>query len=346
MGLSNDEIKKIVEDSFLKADYEFEYPPVCLEIAGQYGTQIFATLGNFSTILAPPKVGKTTLTGVIVSALLSGKQISNFIPILHESKRAIVWIDTEQGKPECVKTIQSISTQITGNKTEHPENLVFSSLRKHGKTVRLEALEYLIYNTPNIGFLVIDGIRDLVSSINDEKEATLIADKLLKWSQELNIHIMSILHENKGDKNARGHVGTELMNKAETVATLSRGDNNGTRTTIIDPKFTRHKEFEPFAFTIDNGKVIQSEIKKEYEPKNPTVEQLTHYQLESVVKSCFSDVPFLPYGKLWQEIKRALLEIEIEYGDNKCKQVLTKLQKDKYILCNNELKHYSANMPG
>jgi hypothetical protein len=31
------------------------------------------------------------------------------------------------------------------------------------------------------------------------------------------IHIHTILHQNKADENARGHIGTELNNKAETV---------------------------------------------------------------------------------------------------------------------------------
>lgn len=345
MGLSNDQIKQIVEGSFLKADHEFLIEPVCLEIYGQYGNQTFASFGNFSVFIAPPKVGKTTATGVAVASLLTNMRISNFKPSLPSEKKVIVWADTEQGQRECVKTIQLICRQATGEKTKHPENLIYSSLRKYGKDVRMEAIEYMVYNTPNIGFMVIDGIRDLVSSINDEKEATKIADKLLKWTQEANIHILAILHQNKGDANARGHIGSELINKAETVATLSRGDNNGTRTTILEPKFTRHKEFEPFAFTIDDGNVIQSEIKQDYEPKNPKVEHLTHLQLESVVKSCFSVIQFLPYGKLWQEIKKGLSQIEIEYGDNKCKQLLTRLQKDNYIIYNETLKHYSLNVP-
>ena len=346
MSLSKEDIKKIVDSSYLEANHKFEYPPVCLEISGEYGKQIFATLGNFSTILAPPKVGKTTLTGVIAGVLLTGNQISKFISSLPENKRVVAWADTEQGKPECIKTIQSICSQTTGNKTEHPENLKFLSLRKYGKDIRLDVIEYIVYNTPNIGFLVIDGVRDLVSSINNEVEATIIADKLLKWSEEANIHILTILHQNKGDANARGHLGTELMNKAETVASLSRGDNNGTRTTIIEPKFTRHKEFEPFAFTIDNdGNVSGSEIKQGFEPKDPKANELTHYQLESVVKKCFSEVQYLGYKPLWQSIKTFLLEIEISFGDNKCKEVLTRLQTDRYIGYDEKLKHYYSNTP-
>lgn len=346
MSRSKEDIKKIVESSYLKADHKFEHPQICLEIKGQYGNQIFATYGNFSTILAAAKVGKTTATGVIIGAYLTRIQKSKFSASHPENKNVAVWADTEQGKPECIKTIQSICRQTSGNKTEHPENLKFLSLRKYSKDIRLEAIEYVIYNTPNIGFLVIDGVRDLVSSINNEVEATIIADKLLKWSEEANIHILTILHQNKGDANARGHLGTELMNKAETVAMLSRGENNGTRTTIIEPKFARHKEFEPFAFTIDDdGNVSDAEIKQGFEPKNPTVDQLTGQQLKTITISSFSNVQYLPYGKVWPEIKKALSELDIEYGDNKCKDTLKRLITDRYIGYNEELKHYYSNVP-
>ena len=44
--------------------------------------------------------------------------------------------------------------------------------------------------------------------------------KALKWTEDYNIHIVVVLHENPGSDKARGHIGTELMNKAETVIAL------------------------------------------------------------------------------------------------------------------------------
>ncbi|MEI6569421.1 MAG: hypothetical protein WCR20_22275, partial [Verrucomicrobiota bacterium] len=66
MSISQEEIKRIIEGSRLRADHVFEHPPVCLAIEGNHGNETYATLGNFSTILALPKVGKTTATGIIV----------------------------------------------------------------------------------------------------------------------------------------------------------------------------------------------------------------------------------------------------------------------------------------
>jgi hypothetical protein len=40
---------------------------------------------------------------------------------------------------------------------------------------------------------------------------------LMQWTGEKNIRIQTVLHLNKGDDNARGHIGTELNNKAESL---------------------------------------------------------------------------------------------------------------------------------
>lgn len=344
--MNPEQIKSIVENSILKADHVFEHPPICLEVAGKFGTQIFATLGNFSTLLASPKAGKTTAAAVIVSSLLSGEQISNFIPSLPDDKKFVVWIDTEQANPECVKTIQFIASKTTKDRKIHPQNLEFVALRKYNNSVRIEAIEYALEKNKNrIGFLVIDGIRDLVQSINDEKEATKIADFLLKWSQVYNIHILAILHQNKGDTNGRGHIGTELMNKAETVASLERGENSrGERTTIVDPKLTRHKEFEKFAFTVDNDSVSESEIKEEYQPTNPKVNELTVNQLETIVNSTLNGKGALSYSTLWKSLKGSLKQIDINFGDNKCKELVTHLKEKGYVNYDQQTQLYHSNI--
>jgi hypothetical protein len=341
--MTTEEIKKIVESSLLKADHVFEYPPVCLEITGEYGKQIFATLGNFSTILAPPKVGKTTALAVVVIALLSGKKVSNFIPSLPASKNMVLWIDTEQANPECINTIQFISENVTGDKKRHPENLKFIALRRFDKNIRLAVIEYLLQHFKNIGFLIIDGIRDLVTSINDEKEATLIADKLLRWSQEYNIHISGILHENKGDSNGRGHIGTELMNKSETVISLEKAESNGKRTTVIKPKLTRHKDFEPFAFTIENGMIVGSEFKNGYQPKNPKVEELTFTEINEIMKRLFTNGEIYGYSNLIDKIKEITDSMFESFGVNKCTDIYKKLKLENYIIQREGSKNWCFN---
>ena len=83
-----------------------------------------------------------------------------------------------------------------------------------------------IYRTENVGLVVIDGIRDMVYDINSSSESTKVISLLMTWTGERNIHIHTILHQNKGDEHARGHIGTELSNKAETVLQVEKDSKN------------------------------------------------------------------------------------------------------------------------
>ena len=66
---------------------------------------------------------------------------------------------------------------------------------------------------------IIDGIKDLMTDINDAVQATLIMERLMALAKELNCCIVCVLHLNKSeqDRNMRGSIGTELTNKAFEV---------------------------------------------------------------------------------------------------------------------------------
>ena len=69
--------------------------------------------------------------------------------------------------------------------------------------------------------VVIDGIKDLVTDINDAIQATIIMEQLMALAQAHHCCIVNVLHQNKSeaDHNMRGSIGTELSNKAFEVYT-------------------------------------------------------------------------------------------------------------------------------
>jgi hypothetical protein len=87
----------------------------------------------------------------------------------------------------------------------------------------LQGSEFIYtYQNPDIGFVIIDGGRYLLSGgINDEKSTTVVTTEFLRWTEEREIHIIVVLHQNKNDLDARGHFGTECVNKAETTASVT-----------------------------------------------------------------------------------------------------------------------------
>lgn len=93
-------------------------------------------------------------------------------------------------------------------------------------------IDYKIRNTRAVGLVIIDGIRDLMLDINNPREATLIVNYLMKWTEEFNLHIHTVIHQNKGDENARGHIGTEINNKSETVLRVEKDKNDDAISTV------------------------------------------------------------------------------------------------------------------
>lgn len=344
-AITDTKIQELIIKSRLEVTYKFEVPPKWLEIVNDEDLECstFGTYGNFSTIIAPPKVGKTTLVSIPIASHITKKRIAGFQAYVPEGKQNVLWIDTEQGRGEAVKTLKSICDFSEIGHEKHPDRLFYHTLREYGYVNRVEITDYLIQHTPNLGVVVIDGIRDLINSINDEREATSIASNLLRWSEEKNIHIVTILHQNKGDGNARGHLGTELMNKAETVINLSKEIHENERQTIVEPKYNRHKEFRKFAIVIRNNIPLIVGT-SEYIPENPKVNQLTHIQISAILNAVYKNDTYLQYEKLWQALRFQLMEIyKIDFGTNKCKQLLSKLKNDHYLTYDNDLRIYRNN---
>lgn len=249
--ISQDQLKTIFEKSLFYTETEVEEQAPCLWVQEPEFKSTVASFGNISTIVGKPKAGKTFIITTIASALLKNEKYLMFTGSLPEGKNKVLFIDTEQSKRDCKKVSERLSL-MTGTPGKHPENLIYLRLRGNEPQIILQVVEYAISSIPGIGAVIIDGIKDLVYSINDEREATMISSKLLNWSETKGIHIITVIHQNKGaDNNTRGHIGTELENKSETVISVEK-DQKDKGLIIVNAKLMRNKEFEPFAFRINN----------------------------------------------------------------------------------------------
>lgn len=187
---------------------------------------VIGTLGNFSASIGKAKSKKTFNVSAIVAAALTKGTVLRYSVSLPEGKRRVLYIDTEQSPYHCQKVIKRILRMCGMSTDKDHESLEFLALRKYSPEERIEITRQAIYNLPDIGLVIIDGIRDFVYDINSPSEATKIITMLMQWTDERQIHIHAILHQNKGDENTRGHIGTELNNKAETVLLVEKAPPN------------------------------------------------------------------------------------------------------------------------
>lgn len=211
---------------------------------------VIGTLGNFSASIGKAKSKKTFNVSAIVAAALKNGTVLRYAAELPPDKRKILYVDTEQSPYHCLKVARRISRMAGLPTNQNHENLEFLALRKYTPEERIEIVKQAIYRTDHIGLVVIDGIRDMVYDINSPSESTHVISLLMTWTDERQIHIHTILHQNKGDENARGHIGTELSNKAETVLLIEKDETDADISTVRAAHI-RAMDFEAFAFRIN-----------------------------------------------------------------------------------------------
>lgn len=314
----------------IKASDKIPAPEVALKI----DNAIIGTLGNILSIIGKAKSRKSFFIGMAVSASVAKENVISVLTNeLPHSQRNVLYFDTEQGKYHVQKALKRICT-ITG--VSEPTNLNTYGLRALNPIERAELIEYAIYNTPNLGIVFIDGIKDLITSINDEEQATMIVSKLMKWSEEKNILIVTVLHQNKGDNNARGHIGTELNNKAETVLSVSKSTENE-MVSIVQAEMCRNIEPESFAFEIDQNGIpyISDYVANDKPSKKLTKKELFDLYKYDIVTDIFATSTELGigYGQLLDHFKRSFLNKSNEtIGDNNAKDYIKDLIELSYVL--------------
>lgn len=322
------DVNALFNRSKINLDEKLQEPPVCYSI----GNAIAATYGNYSIITGKPKAKKTYFISLIVSTLLLNDKASEAFINAPKNIKEIVFIDTEQSKYD----VQKVALRMRG-KSSHKHRLKVFTLRALNWRERYNLIVEIVNRTPPRSLIIIDGLRDLVTSVNNEEEATLISTLLLKASEEKEVHIVGVIHQNKNDKNARGHLGTELTNKAETVISV---EVHNSKTSKVKAMYCRGLSFPEFHFSIDhngspyleNSLLPHSKGKSRRKRLPIDLDKKDHHKvLTRITENLSTQRP--NYGEIIGLIEQSVSELIEEIGITKAKDYFN------YYLSNGKIKH-------
>lgn len=272
------------------------------------------------------------------------------IPVIKQGKHLFVYRDELDKWLETGRKVLKRILRLAGlPEDKNPDNLIMLALRKYAPPVRLAIVEQAIGTIPDLGLVIIDGIRDFLYDINSPSEATDIISRFMQWTDDRQIHIHTILHQNKNDENARGHIGTELNNKAETVMQVEV-DKMDRTVSVVEAIHIRDREFEPFAFRINDE--VLPELLDSYQPQEkkigrPAKEPFDPYKeiSESVhraaLDAAFTNVCITSYDDYLERLKEGYALQDIKLGHNKAVKVATFLSNKRMVI--KEGKEYKIN---
>jgi hypothetical protein len=170
--------------------------------------------GNISTLTAQKSAGKTHALSSIMRALTLGERSLGFNGKL-EGK--IAYLDFEQSGDDFDHALRF---QARAAETDKIEAYHLTGLgHKDARAV----IASILMHEEGLKLLVIDGYADCVSSVNDDEACAAFVSSLLYAAQEKQIAILGVLHLNPGsDFKSRGHLGSELDRKSETVLQITQ----------------------------------------------------------------------------------------------------------------------------
>lgn len=230
-------------------------PPLAISIGydniaygGEFYPLRFGTFGNISMIKGEEKARKSWLKSMIIGCAIGGKSNLNASEIRGHSleDKYIIDIDTEQDNYDAWMVADRVKRLVGAT----PENYMPIALREFTPSERLGYLEWLFNESEyrnKLGIVSIDGFVDMMKDFNSLTESIEFTGKLMKYSTISKCHITGVLHLNPGSDKARGHLGTILQQKCETVVIIK---DRGYFSEVVCQR-GRGKKFKPFGISVD-----------------------------------------------------------------------------------------------
>ena len=204
-------------------------------------------------------VHKSRLAETICASLL--KKMDCRRDLLHFKcdplkRYAICYVDTERNLSEQLPySLQQIQMKAGYNIEEQPYGFDFISLLEFEREERFDMLnmylDYIREKFPVHIFIVLDVITDCVFNFNDTKDSMKLIDMMNQAINRYDVTFLCLIHENPGNTDkARGHLGTEILNKASTVLQIGfEKDSENHNTDLIKVAYLKcrsSRKHEPF----------------------------------------------------------------------------------------------------
>lgn len=329
-------------------------------ILTQHGNPVFFP-NTINTIQGQTGCHKSRVTEVVCSAIIKRFPCENELLGFERAQLypeyTVLIVDTERNLTEQLPfALQSIQTKAGYTREDHPEKFDYISLVEIDRKNRFPALRAYIdkirQQTDSPLFIVLDVATDCIKDFNKVDDSMELIDLMNQAINEFNCIFLCIVHENPGTAKARGHFGTEMLNKSSTVIQVNfEQDGNGESTEIVRAKYLKCRSTQknkPFHFRYCNDAktLILAENSEVSELFNKRKHKVPSEDMCDMINLCLSDGTIISrtdlleklckdFGAKFSTIEKRLKEIiaaETDfYNDNGQLCRLVKELKDKNI---------------
>lgn len=231
-------------------------------------------------LVAAPGAGKTNLIEAIIAKYIAAKnniEVDSFGISINITRKKILVLDFERPEQDVRLSLERICNRIDaknkpglwdGDDLKDLDIFRFLDVQEMDK--RKEAFQECI-NSNEYDMIIIDGMLELVPSMNDEREIKDFFSSIRSSASTHNINFIVTIHSNRGSSIPQGHIGGYIVKYARAVLHIKANENDrSVKEIYFDQTYGKLSHCDPTNFIpsfmiwdIEKGFFVSADVPKE-----------------------------------------------------------------------------------
>jgi hypothetical protein len=274
-------------------------PPPQPSIISVNETQLLTT-GGILCICAKPGVGKSSICEAILSKHINSE--SDGLGFNVSTSKSILYIDTERSQSETWNSWQRMMKRAKIERPNTSDKVIYANYKALELKAKKTSVESILNENQNIGIIVFDGAGDFTSNTNDIEQA----NDFISWLNTFNpsISFVFTIHTNPSDNKPRGHLGSEICRRANSVLLANKHDGGLIKITsaFSDGKVRHGSDITMYYQWDDEFEMFMSSNDTPEFKKPPKDQELYN----KILTNLFENKEFVEYKNIIEAISKIL----------------------------------------
>lgn len=217
-------------------EIDFDNPPITPQPLVTIAGVTIGSPGNLLGITGSEGSGKSNfLGGMLAGALAKPVQESDGRAVdslgtrvlSNRTGKSVLYFDTEQSEDQLYRNLTIVLQRCELNSPPDwfKAYCLTNLSRRERLQVILQSVDQFHHQFSGVHLIVIDGIGDLIGSLNDERESISLIEELHRMAGIYQTCILCVLHLVPNGVKLRGHLGSELQRKSAGILCIEKEEN-------------------------------------------------------------------------------------------------------------------------
>ncbi len=301
-----------IEEDLENCETDFDHPPEKSKVIISTQGVPLGSADNLMCVTGYAGCGKSSFVNALLAGALIVQPSDAKIDTLgydvapNTKRKAVVVFDTEQTPSQLYENgLRTLRRAGLENKPSFFRSIYLTALerKKRLKFIR-QTLDYLHNKYGGVHLVVIDGVADLVLSVNAETECVEEVEALTRLANRYHTCIVCVVHFIPNGFKLRGHLGSELQRKCSGIVSIEKeefSDSDASVSKAIKVRDGNPLEAPMYRYVWDKplGMHVLQGQKSEEEKDQRKREELTR-----AARKILSSVPAKSYKDLTEDFAR------------------------------------------